>query len=400
MGVPHALSTDDHMRLALIGVGQAGGKIVDALLAYERRTRTKFVTAAVAVNTARADLLGVEEVPLERRVLIGASRVKGHGAGADNVLGAEIADEDVGEVMAALDDVPTSQVDAFLVVAGLGGGTGSGGAPVIARELSRVYEEPVYGLGALPSREEGGIYSLNAARSFQTLVRETDNLIVFDNDAWRASGETLQGGFAHINEEIARRLGVLFSAGEVGDGPTPESVVDASEIINTFACGGVSSIGYASTPVDRAGGGLLARLGARGDDLGDRDRTTPILTTVRKATLGRLTLPCETHSAERALVVVAGPPDHLDRRGIERAVKWLEEETGTSEVRGGDLPLPREDKIAAVVVLSGVTDAPRVLELQQAAVETQRTMNRLREEAPEALGKLIWTGDGELEPLF
>lgn len=388
------------MRLALIGVGQAGGKIVDALIEYERRSKTEFVTAAVAVNTARADLLGVEHVPLDRRVLIGADRVKGHGAGADNQLGAEIAMEDVDEVMAAIDDVSTSQVDAFLVVAGLGGGTGSGGAPVIARELSRVYEEPVYGFGALPGTEEGGIYSLNAARSFQTLVREVDNLLLFDNDAWRRGGETLRAGYDAINEEIARRLGVLFTAGEVGDGPTPENVVDASEIINTFACGGVSSIGYASAPVDRSGEGLLARLSGRRPDWEDGDRTTPILTTVRKATLGRLTLPCETASAERALLVVAGPPSHLDRRGVERAVSWLEEVTGTDEVRGGDYPLPGEDKIAVVVVLSGVTDAPRVVELQQAAVETQRSMKRLREEAPEALGKLVWSGDGELEPLF
>ena len=64
--------------------------------------------------------------------------MKGHGVGADNELGAEVAEEDIGEILGTLDSVPTHEIDAFLVVAGLGGGTGSGGAPVIAKNLKRL----------------------------------------------------------------------------------------------------------------------------------------------------------------------------------------------------------------------------------------------------------------------
>ncbi|MFB6129830.1 MAG: cell division protein, partial [Salinigranum sp.] len=78
------------MKLAMIGFGQAGGKIVDKFVDYDRRHGSGIVRAAVAVNTAKADLLGLERVPQDRRVLIGQSRVKGHGVGADNELGAEI----------------------------------------------------------------------------------------------------------------------------------------------------------------------------------------------------------------------------------------------------------------------------------------------------------------------
>jgi len=56
---------------------------------------------------------------------------------------------------------------------------------VISKHLKRIYTEPVYGLGVLPRGDEGGIYTLNAARSFQTFVRRVDNLLVFDNDSWR-----------------------------------------------------------------------------------------------------------------------------------------------------------------------------------------------------------------------
>ncbi len=263
------------MKLAMIGFGQAGGKIVDKFLEYDKETGSGIVRSAVAVNTAKADLLGLEPVPEENRVLIGQARVKGHGVGADNELGAEVAEDISTRCTVRLTASRRSR--SVLVVAGLGGGTGSGGAPVLAKHFKRIYTEPVYGLGVLPGGDEGGIYTLNAARSFQTFVREVDNLMVFDNDAWRKTGESVQGGYDEINEEIVRRFGVLFGAGEIEAGDNvAESVVDSSEIINTLDGGGVSTVGYASEDVEvsSGGGGLLSRF--KGDDSSDdsMDRLT------------------------------------------------------------------------------------------------------------------------------
>jgi cell division GTPase FtsZ len=386
------------MKFALVGVGQAGGKVMEAIMAYDDRTGVGFVADAIAVNTARADLLGLETTPLDRRILVGGARLKGHGTGADNELGAEVASEDLDEVMRAIDDVPVHDIDAFLVVAGLGGGTGSGAAPVVARELRRRYTEPVYGLGILPGRTEGSIYALNAARSFVTFVEQVDNLLLFDNDAWREGGESLRTGYDRLNDELARRLGVLFSAGEVREGQAVgESVVDASEIINTLGSGGISTIGYAATAVDRPKARLFARR-TPAPDVGDA--TNRVLSTVRRAALGRLTLPCELAGAERALLVVAGPPEYLDRRGIERARRWIEETTGSMEVRGGDYPLD-SDYVAAVVLFSGLSDVPRIEELKGVAVETQRRIQEIEAEAPEGLHDLTWSSDEDgLEPLF
>ena len=387
------------VKLAIIGFGQAGGKVLDEFIAFDRQTKESVVRGAIAVTTAKADLRGIEHVPEDRRVLVGQTRVKGHGVGADNELGAEIAEEDMGEIQSAIDDIPTHEVDAFLVVAGLGGGTGSGGAPVLAKHLKRIYSEPVYGLGILPGSDEGGIYTLNAARSFQTFVREADNVIVFDNDGWRHSGESLEGGYDSINKEIVRRLNVLFSAGEVEDGDAvAESVVDASEIINTLGNGGVSSIGYAVDHVDRGDSGLLSRFSKK--QLDDVDTTNRITSLVRKATLGRLTLPCEVQGAERALLVVAGPPEYLNRKGIERGRTWLEEQTGSMEVRGGDFPMPKESSVACVVLLSGVTNVPRVKQLQAVAVEAMDNIDDLREQSDANLDALLDTGDEKLPPLF
>ena len=392
------------MKLALIGFGQAGGKIVDKFLSYDQQTGSNIVRSAVAVNTAKADLIGLKNVPTENRVLIGQSRVKGHGVGADNELGAEIAEEDIDEMQGTIDNVPVHEIDAFLIVAALGGGTGSGGAPVLAKHLKRIYTEPVYGLGILPAADEGGIYTLNAARSFQTFVRETDNLLVFDNDAWRKTGESIEGGYDQINEEIVRRFGVLFGAGEVNVGDdVAESVVDSSEIINTLAGGGITTVGYATEEVEPTESkGLLSRFkgGESDDGLESANTTNRITSLVRKAALGRLTLPCEIEGAERALVVLSGPPAHLNRKGIERGRKWLEEQTGSMEVRGGDYPLPRETKVAAAVMLSGVTNVPRIKELQRVAIEAQDNIDEIRNESEGKLRELVEDDEDELEPLF
>jgi cell division GTPase FtsZ len=392
------------MKLALIGVGQAGGKIVDRFIEYDAAHGVNLVRGAVAVNTATADLQGLTHIPDDKRILVGQTEVKGHGVGADNELGAEVIERDLGEIQGALDGVPSHEIDAFLVVAGLGGGTGSGGAPVIAKYLKRIYTEPVYGLGILPGSDEGGIYTLNAARSLQTFVREVDNLLVFDNDAWRQTAESVTEGFEAINEQIVKRFGLLFSAGEMQAGnDIAESVVDSSEIINTLSGGGISTLGYAESDVEEpTQQGLLSRLSGGGNDsdtFDSTDTTNRITSLVRKATLGRLTLPCEVEGTERALLVVAGAEPLLNRKGIERSRKWLEEETGSMEVRGGDYPRTGSGVVATVVLLAGVTNVPRVKELQQVAIEAQQNIDEIEDESDKKRRDLLGE-DNDLESLF
>ncbi|MUV87182.1 cell division protein [Natronomonas sp. CBA1123] len=388
------------MKLAMIGFGQAGGKVLDRFLEYDSTRGTGIIGHAVAVNTAKADLMGLDYVPNENRVLIGQSVVKGHGAGTEPELGERCAREDMEEIQTAIDTMTSSEIDAFLIMAGLGGGTGSGGAPILAEHLQRLYVEPVYGLGILPARDEGGIYNRNAARSFQEFAESVDNLLTFDNDAFKTGGESLGEGYAEINQEIVARFGALFSAGEVeamGD-DVAESVVDASEIINTLGDHGITSIGYASEEVESENKGLLDRF--RGNNDGDGlessgDATNRITSLVRRATLGKLTLQCEVDSTERALLLVSGPPKALNRKGIDKARKWLEETTGCMEVRAGDYPLPNESRVAAIVVLSGVTDVPRVKEMQRMAIEAEENVEQLRAKSKEDLDDLIEYGDDE-----
>jgi cell division GTPase FtsZ len=391
------------MRVFFIGFGQAGGKIVDMFIEQDKKF-PKRSFRGLAVNTARTDLMGLKHIDLKDRILIGQTVVKGHGVGTDNVAGAKVTADEIDVIISAIDQRGTHDVDAFVIVAGLGGGTGSGGSPVLARHLKRIYREPVYALGILPAPEEGRLYSYNAARSLSTLVKESDNTFLFDNSAWKNEGESIKSAFQRLNDEIVRRFGVLFRAGEVTKAGVGEMVVDSSEIINTLRGSGVSTIGYAITEVvdkqRRQGRGLL---GGLKDSLIKREKTEEVLlgedksakiiALVRRAMLGRLTLPCDYSSAQRALVLIAGPPNEMDRKGVEKAKSWVEENIAGVEVRGGDYPV-ESNYIAAVVVLATIQNAPRIKELMTVAKETKEDVLKTKDKKPAAMF------DDGIEPLF
>jgi len=391
------------MRIFFIGFGQAGGKIVDMFLEQDKKIgRNSF--RGIAVNTARTDLMGLKQIDMKDRILIGQTVVKGHGVGTDNAAGARITMDEIDSIVSGIDRRGTHDVDAFMIVAGLGGGTGSGGAPVLTRALKKIYREPVYVLGILPAPEEGRLYSYNAARSLTTLTKEADNTFIFDNSAWKNEGESIKSAFSRINDEIVRRFGVLFRAGEVGSAGVGEMVVDSSEIINTLRGGGITSVGYAITEVASRKSkpsvgtlingikGTIRKREATEEVLLGEDRTAKIISLVRRAMLGRLTLPCDYSTAERALVLVAGPPDELDRKGIEKAKSWVEENIAGVEVRGGDYPV-NSNYVAAVVVLATVANAPRITELMEIARTTKEDVAKSQERKP-------ITFDEEIEPLF
>ena len=361
------------MKAALIGVGQAGGKVTEALLAEDRRAGYDAVRGTLAVNTARTDLDGLDI----ETMLVGQERVKGHGVGADNELGAEVMNDDVREVMGALDGVVDPHTEAIFVVAGLGGGTGSGGAPVLVKELKRIYDVPVYALGILPGDDEGAMYQVNAGRSLKTVAREADSLLLVDNDAFRSSGESLEQGFDAINEAIAQRIGLLFASGEAVEG-VAESVVDSSEVINTLRSGGIAALGYAAAEsAEDAEGNINA-----------------VMSTTRRALLTGTSLP-EATEADAALLVVAGKPDTIPRKGVERARRWVEEETGSLQVRGGDFPLD-SGRIASLILLGGVERSDRLEAFMQRAKDAVEEAEAAEEREDPASA---WSND-ELDDLI
>ena len=393
------------MNLAAIGFGNAGGKIVDRFLAFEERSGRSLTTEALAINSAEIDLAKLDVLPPDRRLIIGQTdeRVKGRGVGADPELGSEIARQDLTEIERQLDAVPIHETDGFLVVAGLGGGTGSGGAPELAERLGRIYDEPIYGLGVLPSADEGGRPSLNAARSLQAFADATDNLMVFDNDAWRQTQGSVAAGYDRTNREIARRFVTLLAAGELDGSQVSESAMDASDIRRTLATGGLSTIAFSRADVEaetKSKQGLLGRLRSNGEShTDDGDLAMKIHGLVRKAVQSRLTCPADVASAERALIVVSGPPREVSQKGLQRARQWLERETDSVEVLAGDDPRTDADALSVAVLLSNVTEVPRVDELQERAVTAQENSQQQAAERRAEIDELLTDEENELDPL-
>ncbi len=390
------------MKLAVIGFGNAGGKVLDQLLAFESDTDRNLIRSALAVNSARVDLARLENLPEDHRFLIGQTdeRVKGHGVGSNPDLGAEITRTDRYEIDRALDMVPIYEIDAFLIVAGLGGGTGSGGAPELAKELRSRYDEPVYGLGILPSKQEAGRAALNAARSFKSFGEATSNLLLFDNDAWRGSGDSVEDGYERTNREIAKRVVTLLAAGEVDGSTVSENAMDSSDIRRTLDTGGVSVIAYAETDdISQNSKGLLGRYRTNGHDISKTDSATKINGLVRQAVQSRLTCPANIDAAERSLIVVSGPSSELSRKGIESARRWLERETASVEVLAGDDPRESQHLLSSVILLSNVTEIPAVEQLKERAVEAQENIEQQRSDREDRIQSLLTDESDTLDPI-
>lgn len=390
------------MKLGTIGVGNAGSKIVDKMVEFETLTDRNLCRHVLVINTARTDLAKPDHIPDERRVLIGDThqKAKGHGVGGDVDVGAEVAQNDIDEIRRAFDDVEIHEVDAILVAASLGGGTGSGAGPVVINELQKMYDEPVYALGVLPGKFEGGRPALNAARSLQSFVNNVDNFIAFDNDAWRSKEQTVEQGYERMNRELATRIVTLLGAGEYDEPTVAENAMDSSDIIRTLDTDGISSIGYASTSLDQSQEGFLTRF--REDHEIDNGSTSAakINGLVRRAVNSRLTLPCEVSSADRALIVLSGPPAELSRKGLESAREWIEDEVDTVEVLAGDDPRENATALSAVVLLSNVTDTPRIDAIQEQALAAQDKIAEQEAVREEEIDDLITDEEGEIDPVI
>ena len=179
--------------------------------------------------------------------------------------------------------------------------------------------------------------------------------------------------------------------------------MDASDIKRTLGTGGISTVAFAETAVDEAGGnqrGLLDRFRSGSPADGDgADSATKVHGVVRRAVRSRLTCPADIESAERALLVLSGHPGEFSQKGLERARRWVETEIGSAEVLAGDDPRERSRSLSATVLLSNVTDVPRIDTLQEQAVEAQDNIRDQEAEREQQISRLLSDEAGKLDPV-
>jgi cell division protein FtsZ len=155
-------------RIKIIGTGGGGNNTVTRLLEVGIKG-----VEVVAVNTDAQDLLYARA---DRKILIGKTITNGLGAGSDPAKGEESAKESIEDIQNALADT-----DMVFITCGLGGGTGTGSAPVIA-EAAKKAGALTIAIVTLPFSDEGIVRWENANAGLELLERNVDTVIVVQND--------------------------------------------------------------------------------------------------------------------------------------------------------------------------------------------------------------------------
>ncbi|MBI3333877.1 cell division protein FtsZ [Candidatus Pacearchaeota archaeon] len=224
-------------RVKVIGCGGGGGNSISRM----REIGIKGCEI-LAVNTDAQDLLYTNA---DAKILIGRELTHGLGAGSNPKIGEQAARESETEIKKKL-----GEVDMVFITCGLGGGTGTGSAPVVA-DIARRLGALTIGVVTLPFTVEGQKRIENAQYGLERMVAVTDTLIVIPNDklleiapelpihtAFKVADEILTNSVKGITELVTK-------AGLVN--------LDFADIKAVMSNGGVSLIGIGeSDSKDRA----------------------------------------------------------------------------------------------------------------------------------------------------
>ncbi|HSC25089.1 MAG TPA: cell division protein FtsZ [Candidatus Babeliales bacterium] len=177
--------------IKVIGIGGAGGNAVDSII--------EAGCQGIGFVVANTDAQALEFSKAQHKIQIGVKSTKGLGAGANPEIGKRAAEEDLDKVMEAL-----SGADIVFIIGGMGGGTGSGGLPVIARALR---EKGILSIAIVtrPFLFEGKRRASVAEAAIERLKHDVDTLIVIPNQKLLEVVDqhvSMIDAFAMINEGI------------------------------------------------------------------------------------------------------------------------------------------------------------------------------------------------------
>ena len=202
--------SEEHMtsnvNIKVVGIGGGGNNAVNRMVA-ESIKGVEFL----AINT---DQMALIKSNATNKIAIGEKITKGHGAGAKPEVGQRAAEESVEEIKAALDGA-----DMVFVTAGMGGGTGTGAAPIVAR-IAREMDILTVGIVTKPFAFEGKLRMQQAEAGIAQLRDFVDSLIIIPNERLKQVSDT--------------RI-TLANAFEIADDVLRRGVQSVSELVNVTA---------------------------------------------------------------------------------------------------------------------------------------------------------------------
>jgi cell division protein FtsZ len=193
---------DRGAKIRVVGVGGGGGNAVDSMI-HKGLHGVDFFT----INT---DLQALERSQAPNKIQIGKNLTRGLGAGADPSVGHRAVEEDREEIARAL-----AGSDMVFVTAGMGGGTGTGGGPLVAN-IAKSVGALVVGIVTRPFNCEGKKRAMQAELGIEEMKKQVDTLIVIPNqkllniveratpltEAFEIANQVLHGATRGISELI------------------------------------------------------------------------------------------------------------------------------------------------------------------------------------------------------
>lgn len=195
-------NTEGKAKIRVVGVGGAGNNAVNRMI------DAGIMSAEYIVVNTDAQTLALSKT--QNRIQIGAQLTKGLGAGADPEIGRAAAEENESELAAAIEGT-----DLLFITTGMGGGTGTGAAPVIAK-IAKDKKILTAAVVTRPFEFEGKRRMDNAMKGIENLRKFVDTLIIIPNekisevvpknasfpDALRVADEVLKQGIRGIADLI------------------------------------------------------------------------------------------------------------------------------------------------------------------------------------------------------
>ncbi len=309
------LLTEQKAKIKVVGCGGGGNNTIN------RMTEVGITGAEmVALNTDAQDLLYTSA---DKKILIGKDLTKGLGAGSIPKVGEDAAREQEHEIKNALQGA-----DMVFITCGLGGGTGTGSAPIVA-EMAKRIGALVVGVVTMPFEMEGNRRYENAVHGLEKLEKSVDTLIVIPNDKLL---------------ELAPDL-PLHTAFKVADEILTNSVKGIAELVTKA---GLVNLDFADIRAVMGNGGV-ALIG-----VGESDTDNRAVEAVEKAINNPL-LDVDIGGANGALINVAGGADMTleeARRVVETVSVRLDDDARI--IWGAQISEDLAGTIRVMLIVTGV----------------------------------------------
>ncbi len=302
-------------KIKVIGVGGGGGNSLS-------RMREIGIKGGelIAINTDAQDLLYANA---DQKILIGRELTQGLGAGSNPKIGEEAAKESTTEIKKKI-----SGSDMVFVTCGLGGGTGTGAAPVVA-SIGKKQGALVIGVVTLPFTIEGRKRIENAMDGLERMDSVVDTLIVIPNDKLL---------------ELAPEL-PLHTAFKIADEILTNAVKGTTELVTSA---GLVNLDFADIKTVMSDGGVSLIV------MGESDTAQRAVEAVEKA-VGNPLLDVDISDASGALVNIIGGPDmHLDE--CKTIIEAIGERLSTDAklIWGAQISADMEKSIRVLLIVTGV----------------------------------------------